>query len=89
MSETFRILEVYRTPQRGGPILVGKTGCMEMRVGSHLVAVADPDDVVEVLAVDLPTAQSLAEGRLAVVVRPDLRDKLCAGAEFTIISPDS
>jgi hypothetical protein len=89
MNSIFRVLEVFRPAQRTGPILVGETPSVRITVGTRLVSSDDPTQLLEVLAVDLPTAESMAEGRLAVVVSPDLGDRLRPGAEFDILSPDA
>ncbi len=89
MSAIFRVIEVFRLAQRRGPILVGESPPVTMSVGTRLVSRDDPTQRVEVIAVDLPTPSSLAEGRLAVVVSRDLGDLMVAGAEFEIITPEA
>lgn len=85
MSSVFRILEVFRPTQRRGPILVGTTTSADITVGSRLISSDDPAGVLEVIAVDMPTSESLAEGRLAIVVQPDLGDQLRPGAVLTLV----
>jgi hypothetical protein len=88
MNSVFRVLEVYRPAQRKGPILLGAVTAGTITVGSSLVSVEDATRVLRVIAVDMPTAKSQAEGRLALVVLPDLGDSLRPGALFDIVPPD-
>lgn len=85
MTSVFRVLDVFRPTQRRGPILVGEAPSASISVGTRLVSADDPAHQMEVLAVDLPTATSLAKRRLAVVVSPDLGDVLAPGAAFEIV----
>lgn len=87
MSSVFRVLEVFRPQQRKGPILVGQVPSVNITIGTRLVLADDTSQVVEVVGVDLPTPKSLREGRLAVVVQPDLGDQLRSGAIFHVIDP--
>jgi hypothetical protein len=88
MSPVFRVLEVFRPVQRRGPVLVGETPSVSIAVGTWLVSSVDSTQRLEVIAVDLPTSKSLAEGRLAIVVQPDLGDQLRSGAVFDIVHPE-
>jgi hypothetical protein len=88
MSPVFQVAEIYRPAERRGPILVGAVSSGTISVGSRLVSSVNSEQVLEVIAVDLPTAKSQAEGRLAVVVLPDLGDQLCPGAEYNIVPPE-
>jgi hypothetical protein len=54
-----------------------------------LVSVDDPALILEVIAVDLPTPKSQAEGRIAIAVQPDPGDELRPGLTFNISNPDS
>jgi hypothetical protein len=89
MKSVFRVLEVFRPAQRSGPILVGKTPSVRITVGTRLIASDDPTQVLEVLAVDLPTTGSVANGQLAIVVKPDLGKALRPGALFQIVNGDT
>jgi hypothetical protein len=86
MTPVFRVLEVYRTQHRRGPILVGEEPTVPVTVGTRLVLSEDPSQAVEVIAVDLPTDTSAAAGRLAIVVTPDLGDRLEPGATFEVVA---
>ena len=88
MTTVFRVLEIFRTPQRTGPILIGAVPVVSVRPGSKLALRSDPSQVVDVVAVDMPTPKALAEGRVAIVVAPDLGDHLRAGVEFDILDAD-
>lgn len=85
MTSVFRVLDIFRTPHRTGPILIGTAPVVSVRPGSRLALHSDPSQVVDVVAVDIPTPKALAEGRLAIVVVPDLGDHLRAGVEFDIL----
>jgi hypothetical protein len=89
MNPVFQVLEVYRPRQRRGPVLVGTVSSGTVEVGSRLISSDDPDRVLEVIAVDMPTPRSQAEGRIAVVVLPDLGDYLRSGAAFKIVTQES
>jgi hypothetical protein len=89
MSPVFQVLEVYRLRQRRGPLLVGIVPSGTVKVGNRLVSADNPDQVLEVIAVDMPTSRSQTEGRVAVVVLPDLGDYLRSGATFKIVTRDS
>lgn len=84
MNLTFLIAEVYRPPQRSGPILVGTSEAGQVTVGTRLALPDDPAQAVEVVAVDLPTVESEQAGRIAVVVAPDLGVLLSPGTELEI-----
>jgi len=80
------VLEVYRPLQRSGPILVTNKSSERVSVGTFLVSLDDPERRVRVIAIDPPTRKSLANGRLAIVVTPDLGDALKAGARFKVVN---
>lgn len=82
----FRIFEVFRPPQRKGPILVGNAPPGGVPIGSRLVSVHDAQLVVKVISIDFPTQRSLVENRVALVVEPDLGDEFRPGAAFYIVS---
>jgi len=69
--------------------LVGIVPSGAVKVGSRLVSSDNPDRVLEVIAVDMPTPKSLAEGRIAVVVLPDFGEYLRSGATFEIVTEES
>lgn len=87
MSPVFQVLEVFRPAQRNGPVVVGKAPPVGITVGTTLTSVAHPAIVLEVIAVDFPTPKFQAEGKLAIVVRPDPGDQLQPGLTFRISSP--
>jgi hypothetical protein len=89
VSSLFRIVEVYRPSQRRGPVLVGETPTGNITIGTRLVSCVDPARQTEVLAIDMPTRKTEAEGRLAMVVSPDLGDDFRPGATFEIIGARS
>jgi hypothetical protein len=89
MNPVFQVLEVYRPRQRRGPVLVGTVSSGTIAVGSRLISADNPDRVLEVIAVDMPTPRSQAEGRIAVVVLPDLGEYLRSGAIFKIVTQEN
>jgi hypothetical protein len=89
MIPVFQVLEVYRLQQRKGPVLVGIALSGTVEVGSRLVSPDNPNSVLEVIAVDMPTPSSQAAGRIAVVVLPDLGEYLRPGATFEIVAQES
>lgn len=86
MNPVFQVLEVYRPRQRRGPVLVGTVSSGTVEVGNRLSSSDNPDQVLEVIAVEMPTPRSQAEGRIAVVVLPDLGEYLRSGATFKIVT---
>jgi NADPH-dependent curcumin reductase CurA len=89
VTPAFRVLEVFRPAYRKGPVLVGNVLSTEIKVGTRLTSATDPALVLEVIAIDLPTAKSQAERKLAIVVRPDPGDALQPGLTLNAAIQDS
>jgi hypothetical protein len=89
VSSVFRVLEVFRPAHRKGPLLVGNAPSAKVTVGTLLALADNPALVLEVIAIDFPTLKSQAEGKLAIVVRPDPGDELRPGLMFNILNTDS
>jgi hypothetical protein len=89
VSSVFRVLEVFRPAHRKGPLLVGNALSAKITVGTLLASAENPALVLEVIAIDFPTSKSQAEGKLAIVVRPDPGDELRPGLIFDISNSDS
>jgi hypothetical protein len=87
VSTVFQVLEIFRPAQRKGPVVVGTAPSVGITVGTTLTSIADPAITLEVIAVDFPTPKFQAEGKLAVVVRPDPGDQLQPGLTFRVSSP--
>src|SRR2546422_8210068 len=51
----FQILEVFRPPERSGPVLVGRAHGAPITVGSRLGGHAKPDWATRVVAGEMPT----------------------------------
>jgi hypothetical protein len=86
MSHDFRVLEVFRPPQRRGTVLVGELPAVDVSVGTKLVPLLDLKRRFEVIAVDFPTPTGIQERRLAIVVTPDAPDLLIPGALFRVVN---
>ena len=89
MTSVFRVLEIFRPALRKGPLLVGNTPTVNITVGTLLSSAENPALVLEVIAIDFPTAKSQAEGTIAIAVRPDPGDELRPGLTLNISNPDS
>jgi hypothetical protein len=83
---TFRVVDVFRPPHRLGPVLVGYLSGGEIAVGTRLAPAIDRSKQIEVVAIDFPPTE---DGRLAIVVTPDLAQFYVPGARFDVIEKEN
>jgi hypothetical protein len=79
----FQILEVFRPTERSGPILMGRAHGAPIVVGSLLGDRAKPGWTTRVVAVEMPTGKSAAEGTVALVTPDD--ERLQAGVTLLLL----
>jgi hypothetical protein len=84
----FQVLDVFRIAQRSGPILLGRLEGETISVGSRLVLSAGSAWEGRVVALEMPTPKSIAEGTEAVVVTPD-DEGLTPGVTLLVLDPST
>lgn len=82
-DHTFEVTDVFRVAARG-TILVGRLSGGAIRPGDRLVSTERPDVAIEIVGVELHDRDDLE----AVLVRPDIPDRVQSGAVFNVRSRD-
>lgn len=71
MSEVIEVIEVFRIPSRGGPIIVVKVPETNITTGTALTSAEHPYVKLDVIGIDFQSEKFKGKGLISLVVQPD------------------